>query len=301
MNWLNYHHLYYFYQIAKETSIANASKKLKTTQSSLSSQLKTLEESLGIKLFDRVGRKLVLTDKGQMVYKKAQKIFDMGDSLIHEVENNQLGATDRHFRVGAVSTLSKNIQQMFFSPLLKSNSVIDMHSSDLSGLLNRLENFDLDIIMTNYLPNELDEKYRAVHIHSFSYCLVYTDKVSIKEVKEMIIKKGIALPKSDPYTNALLNKFIEQFGDISKIVKAQIEDTALLRLLAVEDEQFALIPKIGVYKDLLGGRLKIVQTLEEAKESFYLIARPESFDLMDIDILVTEFKNKLIKGDVDEI
>jgi LysR family transcriptional activator of nhaA len=297
MTWLNYHHLYYFYNIAKETSIANASKKLNVTQSSLSNQLKSLETTLDIALFDRVGRKLVLTDKGKHVYGLAQKIFEIGDILVNEIENNQLGKDTKHFRVGAVSTLSKNIQQMFFSPLIKSKQKLDIFSSDLHSLLDKLRDLEVDLIITNRLPSNLEEKFVAHTIHSFPYCLVSSKKLSRKDVEVEIKEKGVCLPATDPYNKNKIYDYLKDYGDVKKIVKAEIEDTALLRLFAAEEGQLAIIPKIGVYKDLLNQNLFVVDTLKDVDEKFFLIAREESFELMNIDILINYFKNLLFKGD----
>lgn len=298
MSWLNYHHLFYFYSIAKESSISNASKKLNTTQSSLSSQLKTLENNLGIMLFERVGRRLVLTDKGQHVYKLAERIFEIGDILVSEVENNQLGSSNRLFRVGAVSTLSKNIQQMFFSPLFKTHKKLDIHSSDLNSLINKLENFDVDIVMTNRLPSNLDEKFQTHTIESFPYCLVSRENIKPIEIESIIKEKGVCIPKADPYNTTLIKDFLDQFAPSDELIKVKVEDTALLRLMCVGEGELAIIPKIGVYKDLVEGSLKVVKTLNNINETFYLISRKESFELMNIDVLIKEFKNKLTQGDL---
>jgi LysR family transcriptional activator of nhaA len=71
MEWLNYHHLLYFWMVAKKGSIARACEELRLAQPTISGQLRALEESLGEKLFARQGRRLVLTDSGQVVYRYA--------------------------------------------------------------------------------------------------------------------------------------------------------------------------------------------------------------------------------------
>src|SRR3982751_3032771 len=81
MEWLNYHHLLYFYVVAKEGSIARATAVLNLTQPTISAQLKVLEESLGEKLFEKSGRKLVLTEMGKVVYRYAEEIFTLGREL----------------------------------------------------------------------------------------------------------------------------------------------------------------------------------------------------------------------------
>src|SRR5512143_1499920 len=81
MAWLNYHHLLYFWTVAREGSIARATQRLHLTQPTISGQIKQLEDSLGERLFVRQGRRLVLTDTGQVVYRYAEEIFGLGQEL----------------------------------------------------------------------------------------------------------------------------------------------------------------------------------------------------------------------------
>src|SRR4029434_9272989 len=78
MEWLNYHHLLYFWTVAREGTVARASKQLGLAQPTISGQLQTLEQALGEKLFVRSGRHLALTEMGQTVYRYADEIFSLG-------------------------------------------------------------------------------------------------------------------------------------------------------------------------------------------------------------------------------
>src|SRR5512138_376400 len=81
MEWLNYHHLHYFWTVARAGSIARASEELRLAQPTISNQLKTLEGALGVKLLERRGRRLVLTDVGRTVLRYADDIFRTGREL----------------------------------------------------------------------------------------------------------------------------------------------------------------------------------------------------------------------------
>jgi len=81
MEWLNYHHLLYFWTVAKEGSIARACEKLRLAQPTISGQLRLLEETLGEKLFAKQGRGLAMTEVGQVVYRYADEIFGLGREL----------------------------------------------------------------------------------------------------------------------------------------------------------------------------------------------------------------------------
>src|SRR5678815_4750566 len=99
MEWLNYHHLYYFYMVAREGSISRAGAQLRLAQPTISGQLHVLEQSLGEKLFTRVGRNLVLTDMGRTVYRYAEEIFGLGRELQETIKGRPTGRPIR-FTVG---------------------------------------------------------------------------------------------------------------------------------------------------------------------------------------------------------
>src|SRR4051812_2553433 len=86
MKWLNYHHLLYFWTVARDGSIARACTRLHLTQPTISKQLRMLEKALGTRLFERQGRHLVLTDMGQVVYRYADEIFSLGRELQRSLE-----------------------------------------------------------------------------------------------------------------------------------------------------------------------------------------------------------------------
>ena len=86
MEWLNYHHLLYFWTVAREGSISRACKQLHLAQPTISAQLRKLEESIGEKLFERSGRNLVLTDTGQLVYGYADEIFSLGREMADAIK-----------------------------------------------------------------------------------------------------------------------------------------------------------------------------------------------------------------------
>ena len=103
---LNYHHLLYFYQVAKLGSIARASAELELTQPTISEQIRLLEKSLGRPLFDRVGRSLVLTEAGKNTFAYAGKIFALGNELTHSLNHAGAPAT---LRIGVDPRLSSRL------------------------------------------------------------------------------------------------------------------------------------------------------------------------------------------------
>src|SRR6516162_2129596 len=106
--WLNYHHLLYFWIVAREGTIARACAELHLTQPTISGQLRSLERAFGTKLFNRAGRNLVLTDAGRVVYRYADEIFSLGRELQDTVRGRPVGSFVR-LLVGIADTLPKQI------------------------------------------------------------------------------------------------------------------------------------------------------------------------------------------------
>ncbi len=90
MDWLNYHHLFYFWVIAREGSIKRACEVLSLSQPALSAQLRALENAIGEKLFSRTGRGLILTDTGTLAYRYAGEIFSLGKELTHTLKGQEI-------------------------------------------------------------------------------------------------------------------------------------------------------------------------------------------------------------------
>src|SRR5678815_4990461 len=86
MEFLNFHHLRYFWAVARKGGVRKAAEELHVSQPSISAQLRSLEESLGEKLFHRSGRNLVLTDAGQVALSYANEIFSTGRELMNAVK-----------------------------------------------------------------------------------------------------------------------------------------------------------------------------------------------------------------------
>jgi LysR family transcriptional activator of nhaA len=150
MDWLNYHHLLYFWTVAREGTVAKASKKLLLSQSTISGQIRTLERSLHVKLFERVGRNLVLTDAGRVVYRYADEIFALGQDLCANLEG---GANRRLSRVevGVADVLPRWIVYQLLMPALQLREPIQLicHDDKTERLLTRLALNELDVVLTD--------------------------------------------------------------------------------------------------------------------------------------------------------
>src|SRR5574342_300983 len=108
MEWLNYHHLLYFWVVAREGGLTQAGKVLRLSHPTLSAQVHALEDSLGEKLFTKVGRRLVLTEMGRIVFRYADEIFSLGREMLDTVKDRPTGKAIR-LEVGVVNVVPKLI------------------------------------------------------------------------------------------------------------------------------------------------------------------------------------------------
>ncbi len=148
--WLNYHHLLYFHAAAREGSMTAAARKLRLAQPTLSGQIKQLEDMLGEPLFERRGRRLVLTDTGRTVYHYADEIFGLGQELLQAVRGGAVGRSLR-FAVGVADTLPKLIVYRLLAPVadLEGGTRLDIRDGEIPSLLTELAAHRLDLVLSD--------------------------------------------------------------------------------------------------------------------------------------------------------
>ncbi len=150
MTWLNYHHLYYFWVVAKEGSIQRACEQLRLAQPTISGQLRALEQALGEKLFTRVGRHLVPTDTGRLTYRYANRIFSLGQELTETLKGRDPGRPIR-FVVGLADVIPKSVACWLLRSALSLPRPVHMicHEGRLDHLLADLALHNLDLVLAD--------------------------------------------------------------------------------------------------------------------------------------------------------
>jgi LysR family transcriptional activator of nhaA len=150
MKWLNYGHLYYFWMIAREGSMVRAAQELMVSQPTISTQLKELEESLGHRLFDRVGRGLVLTEAGRVAFNYSNEIFTLGQELVNALEHHP---ADRPLRlaVGIVDVIPKPVARRLLKPAMQMSQAVRLTCREDKGdrLLADLAARRLDMVISD--------------------------------------------------------------------------------------------------------------------------------------------------------
>ncbi len=150
MEWLNYHHLLYFWTVAKEGSIARACEKLHLAQPTISGQLRLLEESLGEKLFAKRGRGLAMTEVGQVVFRYAEEIFGLGRELQDVLKGRPRGRPLR-LLAGISDLVPKLIAYRVLRPALEmpEPAQIVCNEGSPTHLLAELAEHRLDVVISD--------------------------------------------------------------------------------------------------------------------------------------------------------
>lgn len=294
----NINHLYYFWVIVRERGISGASKKLLLSQPALSLQLRQLEEACGHKLFERVGRRLILSDYGSQIFPAVDDLFHSA-SHVQEILEAEGRGQQKILKVGASASLSKNLQYQFFAPLLDGKGVqLDIFNGQSMELLKKLSDFELDLVLTNS-PLRLDGRvFVGREIADFPCVLVSKRSRGDKTVEQILRSEPLFLPAP----GSILREKIESFfgeHDIKPKILAEIDDTALLRLFITSGSGVGVIPSIGVFRDIQRGEVKILGTLPEISETFYLFGKRKTFEAFQLEKLISELRRsvkKLNKG-----
>ncbi len=276
---LNYHHLRYFWIVAHEGNLTRAAKKHNVAQSALSMQIKALETYLGQPLFERIGRRLVLTEAGHIALDFADVIFAKGEELQGTL--GALGVPQRKLlRVGALATLSRNFQIGFLQPALAERGVeVIIRSGRLEELIGGLESYTLDVVLSNIVPVR-DETTRWVShaIDNQPVSLVGQPQPTREHLPldALLRQETLVVPAPESSIRTGFDALVNRMGIYPQIV-AEVDDMAMLRLVARDHDGLAVVPPIVVKDELDEGLLVEVAKLPGLAETFFAITLTRRF------------------------
>jgi LysR family transcriptional activator of nhaA len=276
---LNYNHLRYFWVVAHEGSLTRAAKRMNLSQSALSVQIQKLEHQMSHPLFERVGRKLILTEAGQIALEYADTVFKAGDELMSTLRGQPL-ATRQALSVGALTTLSRNFQLEFLRPLVgRSDVELIVRSGNIRDLLTQLEAHAIDVVLANSAaPRDARSSLRNHLLNEQPVSLVGHPRPDRRKFKfpDDLRSEPILLPSLDSDIRVAFDRVLELAG-IRPIILAEVDDMAMLRLLAREREGVTLVPPIVVRDELDAGVLIEHCRIPEVTETFYAIVQKRRF------------------------
>lgn len=276
---LNYNHLRYFRAVAHEGSLTRAAERLNLSQSALSVQVQRLEEQLGHLLFDRVGKRMVLNEAGRVALDYADTVFAAGDALLATLAGRP--ALDQQvLRVGALPTLSRNFQLAFVRPLIGRTDVeLVLRSGTMRELLALLEAHEIDVVLAG-APARSEARNALISHHIAAQAVSLVGPPSPKHddfrFPDSLRDQPLVLPSRDSEVRLAFDRLLAGTG-VRPIVLAEVDDMAMLRLLARESEALTLVAPIVVRDELQAGSLIEVHSLPSITDDYYAIVQERRF------------------------
>ncbi len=275
MDWLNYHHLRYFWTVAKEGSVKQAAARLHVSQPSVSEQVRELEDALGEKLFRREGRGLVLTDAGRIACGYAEDIFALGRELVNAVKQRPTAKTLSLY-VGVADSFPKLMTNEILKPVfaLPQNMHVICREGKLEDLLTQLEAHRLDIVLADE-PASSATSFKAFnHPLGDSGTTVCAAKAMAARLKRHFPKSLHDAPALLPSENTALRRALEAWFrrvEIRPRVVAEFEDLALMKVMAAEGRGFIAVPSVAADDALEHYGFQAVGVAEQCRVQFHAI------------------------------
>lgn len=276
MDWLNYHHLLNFFLVAQEGSVQRASEVLHVTPATVSIQIRQLERSLGVKLFRKQGRGLMLTEMGVEVQRYASDIFATGRELIEMVRGNPVGKP-LTLRIGIGDVMPKLLAFRLVEPAMQLPEPVKIvcREGDMTRLIADLAVHKLDVVLTD---SPLDPRFK---VQAYSH-LLHDSEVAIAAVPKLAKRLAKNFPRSLdhaplllPTANSMLRRSIDQWfleRHIQPDIRGEFDDSAMMKIAgSIGMGAFAVPTTIADEVEAMYG-VKTVGTLTAVHERIYAVS-----------------------------
>jgi LysR family transcriptional activator of nhaA len=271
--WINYHHLFYFKTIAEEGMVSKAAKKLRLGQPTLSAQLKQFEDALGIQLFERHHKRLLLTEHGRIALDYARNIFKIGSEM-YEVLHDRVKPLKPTLHLGALDSVPKQIiLQLVKSALRTSPCLVTLSEGKSDELIRELAAHRMDLILTNFMPVASDAKGitpRLITSKTVSFFGAPKFKALRKGFPQSISGQPLVVPTYDSKLRFDLDHWAK-LNEIELNIITESQDIGVKKLMAVSE--LGLIPTAPhtVTRQILSGELAEIGKLQGVHEELYLL------------------------------
>lgn len=288
---INFNHLYYFLTISKEGTIVKAAKKLNMTQPALSHQLKLLEQDLGKKLFDRVGRRLVINNDGESVKEYATKIFRQSEDMLQVLKSENVSVI-KILKIGTVSWISPEQVYDFIKPLTASPHIkVEVYQRDLETLIKDVANNRLDIILCDSPYSGRSKKLQGHRLTLDPiYCVASPKKFHKGKFPQSIDGKKVL-----SYTeNSMIADKIDDFlskNNLNVEVVGTFTDSTLIKTATEMGAGISFLPKSSVQKSIKSKNLIKLGEVQNLKFSFWAITRKDYKKDGLISLTINNFLN----------
>ncbi|MCC9597021.1 MULTISPECIES: transcriptional activator NhaR [unclassified Rubrivivax] len=274
---MNYKHLHYFLQVAETGSVAAASRQLHLTPQTISGQIQLLADRLGGPLFEKVGRRLELTDTGHLALGYAREIFSLGAELEAAVRERTLKGRTLEFRVGVADAVPKSIAYHLVEPALKVAQPVRIVCREwrLDRLLSELAMHTLDLVIADApVPHSVSVKAFSHHLGGSAIGVFAAPSLLAggePPFPACLDGAPLLMPGEDTAVGQRLRAWFESQGLGPRVV-AEFDDSALAQEFGRQGVGYLLAP--AVLADEIQSRLQVrcVGTIDEVREDFYAIS-----------------------------
>lgn len=276
MEWLNYHHLFYFWMVAKQGTISAAAEQLHLARPTVTAQVRDLENAMGQKLFQQQGRRLVLTDFGQQVLVYADQIFSVGQELREFLQSGH-GEHRKRFRVGMSDFVPKLIAFELLKPALQTTPLIRTVCTEgkFDQLLADLVVHKLDLVVSD------SPAPRSLHGNVYSHLLGECG-LSLLAVPALAkrLRRGfpgslnvapLLLPTEQTAIRPALDQWLEQ-NELHPEIVAEFEDSGLLKIVGQSGKGVFPVPTAIESAVKRQYRVSLVGKIPEIRDAFYALS-----------------------------
>jgi len=297
LKFLNYHHLRYFWTVAKEGGLRKAAEKLHVSQPTISAQIAALEGVLGEKLFRRGGRALALTEAGHWVLGYAEDIFSLGQELL-DAARQRPTARPLRVHIGITDSLPKLMSYEIIKPIFKTAQPVQAvcREGKAADLLGQLAAYRLDIVLADEpAPSSLPIKVfnHLLGECGMSFCAAPKLAATLKRKFPQSLN---AAPVLLPATNAALRQSLEKWFQAEGLrprLVAEFDDAALMKVAAVDSLGFFALPTLVAKETATRYGFQVIGRTDECRQQFYAISAERKLTHPAVQAITSQAKTIL--------
>lgn len=305
MEWLNYHHLLYFWTVVREGGVSKAAAKLRLSQPTISAQVKMLEGSLGERLLERQGRTLVLTEAGRVVYRYADEIFTAGRELQETLKGRPSGRAIQ-FTVGVANAVPKLIAYRLLRPAIEGPEVVQItcREDDPDQLVAQLAVHALDVVISDTpAPSHVRVKVFN-HLLGESGTTFFAAGPLARRIRRRFPRSLNDTPTLLPTVNTALRRALEQWfeaEDLHPPVAGEFEDSALLKAFGESGRAVFPAPTAIERQVCRHYRVAVVGRAPSVRERYYAISAERRLKHPGVLAITATARTELFSGELGDV
>ena len=276
MEWLNYHHLLYFWTVVREGGVSKAAQKLRLAQPTVSAQVRMLEEALGHRLLERTGRTVTLTEMGRVVHRYADDIFGIGQELMETVRGLPAGRPPQ-LAVGVANAVPKLIVHRLLRPATAGEHPVHLvcREDNAEALVARLAMHALDVVIAD-TPAPPHVRVKVFnHLLGESATSFFAAGPLAARVRRRFPASLDGAPVLLPTSNTALRRSLDEWFDrigVRPHVAGEFEDSALMKVFGADSGVLFPAPSVIEAEVRRQWRVQVAGRTDAVRERYYAIS-----------------------------